>query len=196
MDSILDLLSSQLGNPDRIDHLSRAIGADAQTTQRAVAGALPVLLGALAGNADRPEGAASLARALENDHDGSLLDDLSGFLGAGRTADGDGILRHALGSRRDVAQQQLGRMSGLDASSAGRLLALLAPVVMGALGRSMRQKQLDASALPGLLEKERQTAEQTMPGIGGMLTQLLDSDGDGQFLDDAARMLGSFLNRR
>lgn len=196
MDSILDLLSSQLENPDRLNHLSRAIGADAQTTQRAVAGALPVLLGALAGNANRPGGAASLAQALEKDHDGSLLDDLSGFLGAGRTADGDGILRHALGSRQDVAQQQLGRMSGLDAGSAGRLLAMLAPVVMGALGRSMRQKQLDASALPGLLEKERQTAEKTMPGIGGMLTQLLDSDGDGQFLDDAARMLGSFLNRR
>lgn len=196
MDSILDLLSQQLGDQDSVAQLSRAIGADSQTTQRAVAGALPVLLGALAGNASRPGGAEPLARALTKDHDGSILDNLTGFLGAGQTSDGEGILRHALGSRQDAAQQQLGRMSGLDADSAGRLMAMLAPLVMGALGRTMRQKQLDASALPGMLDKERRSAEQSLPGIGGMLTQLLDSDGDGQFLDDAARMLGSFLNRR
>jgi len=196
MDSLLDLLSQQLKSRDSMTHLSRAIGADSQTTQRAIAGALPVLIGALAGNANRPGGAEPLARALTKDHDGSILEDLAGFLGAGQTSDGDGILRHALGSRRDAAQQQLGRMAGLDADSAGRLLALLAPVVMGALGRSMRQGKLDASALPGMLEKERRTAEQTLPGLGGMLSQLLDADGDGQILDDAARLLGSFLNRR
>lgn len=196
MDSLLVLLTQQLGSRDSTAHLSRAIGADSQTTQRAVAAALPVLIGALAGNANRPGGAEPLARALAEDHDGSVLDDLTGFLGSGGTANGDGILRHALGDRRSLAEQQLGRMSGLDADSTGRLLAMLAPVVMGALGRAMRQKQLDASTLPGMLEQERRTAEQSLPGIGGMLTQLLDADGDGQFLDDAARILGSFLNRR
>ena len=49
----------------------------------------------------------------------------------------------------------LGQASGMNASSAASLLALLAPLVMGALGRTQRQGSLDAGGLADTLGSER-----------------------------------------
>lgn len=195
MSSILDILGQQLGG-DAIGQLSRTIGADPAATSKAVSGALPLLLGALARNAASPQGAQSLASALERDHDGSLLDNLSGFLGQGSTGVGDGILRHVLGERRGPAEVGLSQMSGLDTSSISQLLALLAPMVMGALGKTQRQQGLNVGSLAGLLKQEQTQAQQTAPsGMGGMLSALLDQDGDGQIGDDVARMGAGLLGK-
>ena len=43
-----------------------------------------MILAGLARNAAQPEGADPLHGAVQRDHDGSLLDDLGGFLGGGR----------------------------------------------------------------------------------------------------------------
>ncbi|MCB1055702.1 MAG: DUF937 domain-containing protein [Acidobacteria bacterium] len=199
MSSILDILGGQLGG-DTIQQLSDTIGADPQATSKAISGALPLLLGALAKNASDPRGAQALAGALNRDHDGSLLDNLSGFLGQGATAPGDGILRHVLGERRGNAEVGLSQMSGLDTASISQLMALLAPMVMGALGKAQRQKGLDAGSLAGLLRHEQTRAQKTAPsGMGGLLSAFLDQDGDGEIGDDVARMgvdlLGKWLKR-
>lgn len=197
--SLMEMLTEQLSEGTNLDRLSRSLGADRQTTESAVSAALPMIVGALANNAARG-GADPLARALERDHDGSILDQLGGFLGAGRTDDGEGILRHALGARRDVAERQVSQLSGLSSSDARRLLALLAPVVMGAVGKMMRQRQMDAGGLTEVLVAERREVERRVPQAGGLLGQLLDSDGDGEVLDDAvslgSSLLGAFLKRR
>ena len=94
--SLLDMLQSQLaGEP--ASQLGKQLGTDQTATQKAIGAALPALMAALAGNAARKEGASALANALEKDHDGGILDDLSGFLGKQDTRDGEGILKHALG---------------------------------------------------------------------------------------------------
>lgn len=82
MASLLDGLMQQLGS-DTIAKLGQQLGADSATTQQAVGAALPAILGALAKNAQSPDGAAALAGALEKDHDGSVLDNVSSVLGAG-----------------------------------------------------------------------------------------------------------------
>jgi hypothetical protein len=181
----------QLGG-DEISRLGRSIGAEPAATQRAVDAALPMLFGALATNSSRPQGAASLASALDRDHDGSILDDLAGFLGGGDSGPGDGILRHVLGGRKTAAEAQLGQASGLDPGRAGQLLAMLAPLVLGALGRAQKRRGFDPADLAGMLQTERDRAARIAPeGLGG-LARWLDADGDGDVLDDAAR-LGSDL---
>ena len=82
MDIIGGLMQQLSG--DSLSRIGRQIGADEATTQSAIAAALPVLVSALARNASRPGGAEALDRALERDHDGSILDDLMGSLGGGR----------------------------------------------------------------------------------------------------------------
>jgi hypothetical protein len=82
MADLLDLIGSQLG-PDAVSTLSRRIGAEPQATSRGIETALPLLLGGLARNARRPEGASALAQALERDHSPDLVENLGALLGGG-----------------------------------------------------------------------------------------------------------------
>lgn len=111
---LLQSLRGQLSQ-DRVRRISDRIGADPRQTQTAIDDALPLLLGALGAEASDPNAAPGLRRALAEDHDGSLLDELDEYLGgnvSGRRADGTGILKHALGDRRTVAEEAVAQQSG------------------------------------------------------------------------------------
>src|SRR5262245_11096203 len=96
MDEILQQLSG-----GGVDQIARKTGLPSADVSRAVAGALPAILAGLAGNAAKsPSEAASLASALDRNHDGSLLDDVAGFLGTkGVSVGGADILGHVFGQR-------------------------------------------------------------------------------------------------
>lgn len=186
--SILDILQQRLGG-DAVNQISRQLGTDPANTQTAIAAALPMLVGALARNAQDPGKAGALANALGR-HDGSVLDDVAGYLGRGDTGDGDGILGHVLGGRKETVQTGLGQAAGLDPAKAGVLLSMLAPLVMGALGKAQREKGLDTGGLAGMLGSEQQRATDAAPGVTGMLSSFLDRDHDGSVMDDIGGMLG------
>jgi hypothetical protein len=192
---LIDLVNEQLD--DRaVSQLSQQLGVDPNTTRQAVPAALTALLGGLSHNAAQPAGAQQLLGALEKDHDGSVLDNLGGLLGGGGAQlgqQGAGILGHIFGNRQPAVATKVGRASGLDAATAGRLLMMLAPLVLGALGRAQRQRGLDSGGLSDVLGRERQRVEQTNPQHGGLLNVLLDRDGDGQIMDDLAGMAGGLL---
>ena len=196
MPSILDMLSTHL-DENALAQLSSSVGADSGATSKGIAAAIPVLLGALAHNATQGDGAQKLNDALARDHDGSVLNDVAGAVRSGQVAqDGNAILGHVLGDRREVAEQAVAQASGLDLSKAGPLLAMLAPVVMGALGRARQQGGLDATGLAGLLGGEREALGAAAPGVLGMVSRLLDRDHDGSALNDVGAMLGGLLGKR
>jgi hypothetical protein len=195
--SLLDLVHQQL-DPQAISQLSRQLGTDEATTQQAVPAALTALLGGLAQGSSQPEGAQQLAGALAQ-HDGSLLDNLSGFFqNNGQGAQGGGILSHIFGHQQPAAESQISQATGLDKGKAARLLMLLAPIVLAALGRAKRQRNLDPGGIADVLAGERRHIEQTQPAHRGLLNILLDRDGDGHIADDLAGMAGGLLgqNRR
>ncbi len=193
MNGILDLLAQNLGGAP-MGQLAQAIGADEQQTQRAVGAALPAILSAMRQNTASPDGAQQLFGALQRDHDGSLLDNLSALLGGqaqGRAADGGGILGHILGGRRPELEQGVAQASGLNMSQVARLLPLLAPIVMAALGRAQRQRGASPDVLSQMLGQEAQVARQAAPdGLLGGLGGFLDRDGDGDFKDDLMAQAG------
>lgn len=200
MSSVADMITQHLQGP-QLQQLAGQIGADEQTTQRAVQTAVPMLLGGMARNTAQPEGQAALGRALQN-HDGSLLDNLGGLLSNPGAASGAGILGHIFGGRRDAAAEGVAKSTGLDAGQAGKLLLMLAPIVMAALARRRQQAGGAADAagagaagggLGDLLQQERDTAAQRAPGgagaLGGLLG-MLDRDGDGNPLNDLGKLGG------
>ncbi len=185
---MFDALAGQILEGGRIEQLSRQLGTTDEQTRIAVGAALPTLLGALAKNASRPGGAAALHGALSRDHDGGVLNDIAGFLQKSDTADGDGILKHVLGDRRQTVEQGLGRGSGIDPDKMSRTLAMLAPLVLGYLGKQRRERSLDSRSLGSLLSEERSALEERTPEAG-ILTRLIDRDGDGSVVDDIAGTL-------
>jgi hypothetical protein len=169
------------------------LGTDDSGTSAAISAALPVLLGALAKNAASPDGAAALSNALTKDHDGSILNDLGGALSNYQDGPGDRILKHVLGGKQEAVATGLGKAAGLDASKAGALLAMLAPVVLGALGKAQRSGGLDAGGLAAMLGQERQRMAPA-GGLGGLLS-FLDADKDGSVVDDVLGMAAKFLRK-
>jgi hypothetical protein len=191
MSQLLEMVSQQLGGQN-LTTLSRQIGADEQSTQNAISMALPLLLGGLAKNSAQPQGAAALDRALTN-HDGGLLDNLGAMLGSGALGTaGAGILGHILGQRRAPVEQGISKASGLQPQQVGRLLMLLAPIVMAALSRMKQQNNVSGTELGDVLQREKADVATKSPGAGGLLG-MLDSDNDGSIADDLARMAPGML---
>lgn len=198
MTSILESLQAQLG-PSTIQQMSQSVGADPQATANAIAAALPALLGGLSHNASNPQGAAALDQAL-NAHDGSILDNLGGLLGGGAaTGIGGAILGHILGAKRGPVEQGVGKASGLNAAQVAQILMMLAPIVMGVLGRAKQQKNLDATRLPDVLQQSAQQVQNQTPDLGG-LAGMFDANHDGSVVDDVMNagkaMMGGVFGKR
>jgi hypothetical protein len=189
MDSLLPLLEG--GN---VQQVSRQLGIGEAQAGTAIKAAVPLLVGALQREASSPAGLDSLAGALDRDHDGSILDDIGGFLGGGGSAAaGAGILGHVLGSRQNNVAASLGKSTGLDAGQILQLLTMLAPLVMGALGRAKRQGPTGSAGLADILGGATRQVDQQAPDLMGSLGRMLDTDGDGSAIDDIASIAGSLF---
>jgi hypothetical protein len=198
----LDLLQSQLNDDSFIDQLSQKIGgADKKQTRVAAEGAVSALMGAMARNAQKPEQAQNLANALERDHDGSILEDAMGFLSGQRQPDnqkmvnGSGILNHLLGNKQGNVINMVSQMAGLDNNKTGNLMTMLAPLVMGALGKTKKQNGLGVGDLMSLLNGSAQEQKQRGGMAGNLIASFIDQDGDGDITDDVTRIGSSLLGR-
>jgi hypothetical protein len=195
--NLTGLLNDALSG-DTVSQISQTIGADEGATANAIQAALPMLVGGLARNAQSEEGASSLLNALNQDHDGSVLDNLGGFIAnaAGGNSAGAGILGHVFGGQQGQVEQGVSAVSGLDTSKVGPLLMMLAPIVMGALGRSNQQQGgFDVSSLAGLLggtHNQMSSGSPIMDVLGG----LLDRNHDGSAVDDVIGMAGKLFGGR
>lgn len=199
MAGLLDLVTQSLGG-DTQQKLGDQLGLSQQQTSNAISAALPMILAGLARNASTPQGAGALQGAIERDHDGSLLDNLGGLLGGAlggsRSANGTGILGHVLGDRQPVAERAVTGASGVNAAQAAQLMAMLAPIVMAALGRMQRQQGGGADGLGAVLQGAQRQQAQAQPDLMQMANRLLDRDGDGSAVDDIMGSLGSLFGKR
>lgn len=196
-DSLLGGLAQQFSG-DTIGQIAGLLGASNEDAGKAVAASLPMLLGSLAGAAQQPNQANALFGALSNDHDGSILDMLGPLLGGGYASralgsDGARVLGHLFGNKQGAVESAVAKSAGLDASLIQKVLPILAPIVMGYLGRRLTSGGLDAGGLGSLLGGERQQVQQQDSGLGGVFEMLAggnDDDGGG-LMDAAGDLLGS-----
>lgn len=187
--SILDALRQEL-SAGTIQQMSQQLGTEPAATSTAISAAIPVLISGLARNASNPQGAESLSSALDA-HDGSILGNLGGLLGNGGGI-GGAILGHILGSRRGPVEEGVGKASGMNAQQVSQLLMMLAPLVMGVLGRMKKDQGVSTQQLPDILGQGKAEIEQQAPATAG-LGGILDRNHDGQIADDIARMGTSVL---
>jgi hypothetical protein len=202
MFSLEDLLGQQQGN-QAVEQISNQVGAQPSAVNSAIQMALPAILNGLANNAATPQGAQSLDNALQQDHDGSLLDNLGGLgnlifggqqAAPPRQADAGGILGHILGGSQGQVAQQISNQSGLQMGQVAQILMFLAPIVMGYLGKQKQQQNMNADDLSSWLGGQQQQIQQTPQG--GFLERMLDRDGDGSAMDDIASMAMNYMTNR
>jgi hypothetical protein len=154
-------------------------------------------------NAQSPDGAQSLNDALEKDNHAGVLDNIGGLGGLifgqqaapPRQADAGGILGHILGGSQGQVAQQVSEKSGLGMGQVAQILMMLAPLVMGYLGRQKQEQGVGADGLGGLLGGLLGGQQASTAGAsagGGML----DRDGDGSSMDDIASMAFDYLRNK
>lgn len=177
---LLQVLQGQLSD-DVLDNLSQHIGAEKEQTATAASGIFSALLGGLANNASSENGLSALGSALDQDHDGSVIDDLMGMVGGmvtqgqGRgTTNGLGILGHILGDQQESTAQQVSQSSGLNLGQVMKLMPILAPIVMGVLGKARNQGGLDLGSIASILMGGGQQ-QQSQGGLGDLLGGVLGS---------------------
>ena len=180
MSGLDSILGSALGG-DMLAKIAGQLNTDEAGAKKAVGSALPALLGRMKSNADDPAQAEALAAAVNKDHDGSLLDGLSDKFGGLFGSDGDGskIVGKVFGGDTDAVQEQVAAESGINKGQAAGLLGALAPILMGALGKSGQATGgLQANGLSGMLGG-LMGGGGAGGGLGGMLGGLLGGGGGG-----------------
>ena len=187
MDALTQELMERLSG-EGLSQISQRIGANEQTTGTVLSTVVPLLVSALAKNASTPKGANALNQALAKDHDGSILSDISGFLGNPETANGAGILGHVLGKKESAVKQSLAQKAGLDSSQIEQLLQIAAPLLMGALGQQGQQQGFDVNSLSSFLGGQQQMAQQSNPDLMSML-------GGGSPLGSILGLVGKLFGR-
>ena len=160
-----------------IDDIAAKLGVSPDEAKKAVEEGGAVLLGGLAKNAQSAEGSAAIQQALRK-HEGatpSKVDDID-------QADGDKIVKHVLGDKRAEVTSKLTESKETAGIDFGKLLPILAPIVMN----------LIANASKGKAEKTA-AGEESGGGIGDIIGSLVgggSSSGGGGLGDMLGGLLG------
>jgi hypothetical protein len=192
VNAITQIITQQLsGSASRT--IAQRFGISETTANTAVQIGVPLILAALARKASQPQEAENLHQAVANDHDGSIFDNLMGYLQNPQSANGAGILAHVFGNQTPAIENNLAQATGMDPNAAGGMLETLAPLVMGSLGQAQQQNGLDASGLANLLNGQQLEAQANAPDAMSMLSSMLDQNKDGSSMDDIQRMAANFF---
>ena len=178
--SVLDaLLSSAQGGA--VQTAAKQFGFDAASTEALLKNLVPALSKGVKKNIATSGGIEALTSTLGQGNHQRYLDDPAALGEEATVAEGNGILGHLLGSKdasREVAKRAASS-TGLDEGLIKKFLPLIAAAGMGALS-----KQTGRGA---------NLAEGGAGGALSILGGLLDSDGDGQVIDDLLSLGKKFI---
>jgi hypothetical protein len=191
MAGIEDLLTGALGG-GALSKIAAQLGTDEAGARSAVGAALPKMVGRLQQNASSDDGAQALSDAINRDHDGSVLDGVDDHFDRG-DSDGMGskILGKVFGADRDGVEDELAQETGLDKSKAAGLMGMLAPVLLGSLGRAgASQGGVSPQGLSGMLGGLMGGGGGAGGGMGALLGGLLGGGGAGGALGALGGLAG------
>jgi hypothetical protein len=142
-----------------IDDIAAKLGVSPAEATKAVEQGGAVLLSGLAKNAQTSEGSTAIQNALKR-HEGkagvSKVDDID-------QTDGGKIVQHVLGSDAGEVAAKLNASEKTPGIDFGKLLPILAPIVMGLIANATKDKSADGTA----------SAETGGGGLGDVLGGLL-----------------------
>ena len=215
-----------------LSQIAQQLGATPQQTQNAIQVALPAIVGGMQrnianGGAEELRTAVQTSHQgididgmlggllgggngqSQGGGMGGLLGAVMGMMGGGAQqqqsnplSTGMGILGHVFGGSQQRATQGVSQASGMSSQSSSALMALLAPMVMAALGKMMaRGKATDAQSMAEIVTGDMsRLGHPAVPQERGFLGGLLDADGDGDvdasdLMNRGSMLLGLFGKR-
>ncbi|MPS66391.1 MAG: hypothetical protein DI622_17430 [Chryseobacterium sp.] len=146
--SLLDLLTGNTSN-QVAEKAENKFGISRNQIIALLAVAAPLVISYLRNKSQDAKEAEALNNALDKDHDGSILNDSSQL--EARESEGGSILNHIFGGDKQNVENQLSQNTGISIDKIGPVLAMLAPVIMGYIGKEKQQNNVGAGGLGDLL---------------------------------------------
>jgi len=193
--SLIDLLTGSTGN-QVAEQAENKFGISKNQIIALLAVATPLVINYLRNKSQDSNEAEALNNALDKDHDGSILNDPSQL--EARQNEGGSILSHIFGNQKSTVENQLSQNTGISIDKIGPVLAMLAPVIMGYIGKEKQQNNVGAGGLGDLLGgilggAQNQAQQQQSNPLNDILGSVLgggQSQSSGNPLND---ILGSVL---
>lgn len=163
---------------------------DTSKTNQALQTAVPLILSALKNNSQTKAGKNSLELALDKKHSGSIFDTLSDLVSNPDKGEGTGILKHLLGEKQTRLIEGLAQQVGIEPVQASSIMKIVAPLVMGALGK----EKSNGSPLQNILNQATSNLNPKDSNLSPLLA-LLDQNNDGNVKDDLLRIGLNYLGK-
>ena len=173
--NIMDMLTSG-DNSAIIGQIARQFGLPEEKAKEAVGSLVPTLTRGMQRRAEENIGVDDLIEALNVGKQSRYFDEPERLGRKETIKEGNDILGQIFGSKevsRNVAKHA-GAQTGLGSSLMKKMLPIVASMVMASLGKKM------------MGGSSRSTSRSNSGG--GLLTSMLDSDGDGSVIDDVLGM--------
>ena len=192
--NLMDLVKSQLGS-GLMSTIAGHLGESEARTQSAVDGGLASIIGGLMGSASTTQSATSLLNLLMGKQQSSTsMGDLLGMISGGGSSIGSLIqlggplLKTVFGDKLGGVVDAVSSSSGASKQSTSSLLGILAPLVMGALGKTARDGGFNIGSLVGLLMGQKNHIQAAAPA--GLASALGFSSFDSLFNSSKVTPIG------
>lgn len=172
--NIADLVKSYVSQ-DLISKAGILPGEDEGSISKAISGLIPAILGGVAAKANQSEADAQqwLDEAKLAHHSG-LPGSMSSLPANEEAPDqGSGWLNKIFGGQSNGIINTLSGFSGIKSSSLSSLVSVIAPLIMGLLGKQAVESNLDASGFSGFLSTQKANILGALPsGLGSIAATL------------------------
>lgn len=153
--------------PDVLRGASSLTGESEAATGKAMSGVVPTLLSGVTNMASTESGASNVMGMIRDGGYTNALDNPSSFFGGGSTQKmmgvGQQLTRSIFGNRGASITDAVARSSGVKSSSAGSLMSLAAPLVMGVIGKQVATRGLNASGLMNMFSEQKGEISSALP---------------------------------
>ncbi|RKH29546.1 DUF937 domain-containing protein [Corallococcus praedator] len=173
--NLIEAVGSQFMKKGLLQKISGSLGEDPQATTKVLPGAIAAVAAGVVDQGGNEAGAHRLLSKLnEGGFTGPDAGPLPDGIGEGLMDEeerGKGMLNGLFGNKLGGIADGLSRFGGMrNSGSAMKLLSLAAPMLMGVLGKQVRDQRMGASGLMQMLNGQRSNIAAALPaGVGGLL---------------------------
>jgi OmpA-OmpF porin, OOP family len=159
-------------SPDMIRSFGIQLGESPEATQRGLNSAIPAVMGGFARKASSDPSGVGVERILiEGPREGEKLEDLPSMIASRVRTDAligksRGMLGGLFGDRLPSAVDEVASSSGVGAKSAGKILAVAAPLVGAVVRREAGARHLDAGGVATMLAEQKGAVVSELGGGG------------------------------
>lgn len=175
MPSLIETIQGHLTS-QIVDSAASHLGENPSAITKAMGGLIPTILAGMIGKTGDEAGLGRIHASITEAASGGMLDKLGGLISSGNLARNDpkdmagAFIGQLFGDKVGGILNFITSFAGLKSGSASSLLGLAGPLVMGALGKKVKDNHLDASGLKRLLLDEKSAIGKAMPSeLSGIL---------------------------